>query len=229
MGEIYSVESESGESINLEVIGILENSVFGGTFIMSEDNLDLLYPTTAEYRYALFKLKTNVDDSPEHTASELEHELALYGMDAQAIRQLIHENQGYERSFMVLFQAFLGLGLIIGMIGLGVITARNIHERRYEIGVLRSLGFKRGMVLKAFLLEPSYTGLIAIILGTLVGILSSYLAFGGWTGSSYKFVLPWFELLFIAFLMYLIILISALYPAYKASKLTPVEALRRID
>jgi ABC-type antimicrobial peptide transport system permease subunit len=228
-GTIYTVESESGEEINLEVIGVLENSVFGGTFVMSEENLDLLYPSTAEYRYALFKIKPDITSSPEHVAADLEQELALYGMDAQAIGELIHENQAYERSFMILFQAFLGLGLLIGMIGLGVVTARNIVERKYEIGVLRALGFNRRMVLKTFLLEPSYTGIIAILLGIVIGIISAYLAFGSWTGGNYKFVLPWLELIILGCVFYIVILVSALYPAYRASKLTPVEALRKMS
>ncbi len=228
LGEIYEVMDEPGNNVKLEVIGILENSVFGGTFIMSQDNLESLYPTTAEYRYVLFKLKPGFKGSPEASAAELENELHRYGMDAQAIRELIHENQAYERSFMVLFQAFLGLGLIIGVIGLGVVTARTVQERRFEIGVLRALGFKRKMVLKAFLLEPSFTGLLAIILGLLVGIISSYLAFGSWTGGRFEFVIPWLELGILALFIYLVILLSAGYPAYRASKLPPAEALQRV-
>jgi putative ABC transport system permease protein len=129
---------------------------------------------------------------------------------------------------MVLFQAFLGLGLIIGIIGLGVVTVRAVQERRFEIGVLRALGFNRRMVMKAFLIEPSFTGLIAILIGMFVGIISSYLAFGAWTGGNFEFVLPWFELVFFALILYLVIILSAIYPAYRASKIPPAEALRRV-
>jgi ABC-type antimicrobial peptide transport system permease subunit len=230
LGEVYTITSEAGVEVELEVIGVLENSVFGGTFIMSEENLDALYPTSAEYRYILFKLTPEASSSttPEKMAAELESELHRYGLDAQAIRQLIHENQAYERSFMVLFQAFLGLGLVIGMLGLGVISARTIQERRFEIGVLRALGFNRRMLLRAFLIEPSFISLVAILLGYIVGIISSYLAFGAWTGSGFQFVLPWFELIILGLIMYLVMILSALYPAYRASKLTPAEALRRL-
>jgi len=228
LGEIYTIDDEAGETIDLEVIGILENSVFGGTFIMSENNLEHLYPVSAEYRYALFKIKPGVKTTPEELASDLERELYQYGMDAQAIRQLILENQAYERSFMVLFQAFLALGLIVGVIGLGVVTARNVQERRFEIGILRALGFNRKMVLKALLLEPAFTGLIAILLGSLIGILSAFLAFGAWAETDFKFVLPWAELGLFAVVIYIIVLLAAAYPAYRASKLPPAEALQRV-
>ncbi len=229
LGEIYTVEDEAGNKVELEVIGVIENSVFGGTFIMSQSNLEQLYPNSAEYRYALFKLKPGVKTTPERTAAELEEALNRYGMDAQAIRQLINENLEYERSFMVLFQAFLGLGLIVGIIGLGVVTTRSVQERRFEIGVLRALGFKRRMILKAFLLEPSFIGLLAIILGLAVGIISSYLAFGSWTGNNYEFVLPWLELSILVIVIYIAVLLSAIYPAYRASKLPPNEALQRTE
>ena len=130
---------------------------------------------------------------------------------------------------MVLFQAFLGLGLIVGMVGLGVITARSVSERKYEIGVLRSIGFTRKMILKAFIIESSFIGLIAIVLGQIVGIISSYLAFGAWTGANYKYVIPGFELFLLALIIFFVTIISTIYPAYRASKLPPVEALRRIE
>ena len=228
LGKTYTVQDESGNDVKLEVIGVLENSVFGGTFVMFVDNLESIYPTTAEFRYALFKIKPGVSATPESLAADLEQELNRYGMDAQSIRQLIHDNQEYEQSFMVLFQAFLGLGLIIGIVGLGIISARSVQERRYEIGVLRALGFKRRMILKAFLIEPSFMGILAIIMGVAVGILSSYLAFGSWTGGNYNFVIPWLQLGILTIVMFIIIILSAVYPAYRAASLTPAEALRRV-
>jgi putative ABC transport system permease protein len=229
LGEIYTIDDEAGETIKLEVIGVLENSVFGGTFIMSEENLEQLYPTSAEYRYALFKIKPGVKSTPEELASDLERELHQYGMDTQAIRQLILENQAYERSFMVLFQAFLALGLIVGVIGMGVVTARNVQERRFEVGILRALGFNRKMVLKAFILEPAFTGFIAILLGSIIGILSAFLAFGAWAETNFKFVLPWADLGLFAIVIYTVVLLAAAYPAYRASKLPPAEALQRVS
>ena len=70
--------------------------------------------------------------------------------------------------------------------------------------------------------------LFAIFLGLFVGILSSYLAFGTWTGGNYEFVIPWAELGILAVIMYLVTLLSATLPAYRAVKLTPVEALQRV-
>ena len=53
----------------------------------------------------------------------------------------------------------MGLGLIVGVAALGVITARSVVERRQQIGVLRAIGFRRRMVQVSFLLESSFIAL----------------------------------------------------------------------
>ncbi len=228
LGEIYEVESELGRKVKLEVIGVLENTVFGGTFLMWQDNLEELYPNSAEYRYVLFKFKPGVKSNSEDAAVELEQALYIYGLDAQAISELIRKNREYEQSFMVLFQAFLAFGLILGMIGLGVITTRTVLERKVEIGILRSLGFTRKMILKSFLIELSFIVLLALLMSFIIGLVSSYLAFGSWTGGIYEFVVPWLDLVLIFIIVYIITLFSGLYPAYRASRIPPAEALRRL-
>jgi putative ABC transport system permease protein len=195
---------------------------------MSQDNLETHFPTTSEYRHLLFKLKAGSSASSHRTAAELERELHNYGLDASVISDQIRENRAYESSFMVLFQAFLGLGLIIGVVGLGVVSARAVRERRYEIGVIRAIGFTREMVMKAFLIELTFIGLLAIFLGLFVGILSSYLAFGAWTGGNFEYVIPWVELILLAAVIYLATLFSTTFPAYQAANITPVEALQRV-
>ena len=65
-----------------------------------------------------------------------------------------------------LIEGFLGLGLIVGVAALGVVTARAVVERRQQIGVLRAIGFQRRMVQASLLLESSFIALTAIIVGT---------------------------------------------------------------
>src|SRR5438552_15874304 len=49
-----------------------------------------------------------------------------------------------------LLEAYLALGLIVGISGLGVITMRNVVERRQETGALRALGFRTARVLQPY-------------------------------------------------------------------------------
>ena len=64
---------------------------------------------------------------------------------------------------------FMGLGLLVGIAALGVIAARSVVERRQQIGMLRALGFQRGQVRLAFLIESSFVALLGIGLGVALG------------------------------------------------------------
>ena len=61
---------------------------------------------------------------------------------------------------------FMGLGLVVGVAALGVISARSVVERRQQIGVLRSIGFRAAWSRLSFLLESSFIALTAIGVGT---------------------------------------------------------------
>ena len=65
----------------------------------------------------------------------------------------------------------MGLGLIVGIAALGVISARAVVERRQQIGILRALGFRRGMIQLSFLIESSFIALTAIVVGTLLALI----------------------------------------------------------
>ena len=64
----------------------------------------------------------------------------------------------------------MALGLVVGVAALGVISARSVVERRQQIGVLRAIGFQRGMVQLSFLLEASFIALTAIVIGSALGL-----------------------------------------------------------
>src|SRR5207244_762498 len=73
-----------------------------------------------------------------------------------------------------IFEAFLALGLVVGIAGLGIISIRSVVERRKEIGVLRAMGYRKNMILAAFLLENSYVALLGILIGIVLGIDLGY-------------------------------------------------------
>lgn len=116
---------------------------------------------------------------------------------------------------------------IITMLGAGVglmnIMLVSVSERTREIGISKSLGANNAIIKNQFLVEAvlicQIGGILGIILGILVGNLVSLLLSG-------KFIIPWLWIgLGIVFCL-AIGLLAGLYPAIKASKLDPIEALR---
>jgi putative ABC transport system permease protein len=124
-------------------------------------------------------------------------------------------------------QAFLAFGLVVGVAGLAVISARAVHERRREIGALRALGFTKATVGWQFVVESSFIALLGILLGTAAGALGGYNLFNFTIDDpDARFVFPWSQMLLIGLGVWAASLLFTIVPAVRASRIPPVESLR---
>jgi putative ABC transport system permease protein len=170
-----------------------------------------------------------VDKRADATAvgRELEKEFAVSGAQSFLLDDIVGREQRFADTFVKIVQAFLAFGLVVGVAGLAVISARAVHERRREIGALRALGFKRGMVGWQFVVEGSFIALLGIVLGIAVGALGGYNLFSVTVEDpSTRFVFPWSQMLVIGLLVWAASLAFTIVPAVRASRVPPVEALR---
>jgi putative ABC transport system permease protein len=107
---------------------------------------------------------------------------------------------------------------------------RAVVERRQQIGVLRAIGFRQGMVQAVFLIESSFIALTSIAAGTILGlILAENIVHDSAKQPSWEnltLVVPWgtFAVVFLA--VYAVALAATLAPAIRASRVHPAEALR---
>nr|WP_315141627.1 ABC transporter permease [uncultured Flavobacterium sp.] len=112
------------------------------------------------------------------------------------------------------------LGSSIALMNIMIVS---VTERTREIGVRKALGAKRTTIAFQFFIETlligQFGGLVGIILGILIG-------FGISTAMSFVFVIPWGAILAAFATSFSVAIVSGLYPALKASKLDPIEALR---
>ncbi|MFC8917722.1 FtsX-like permease family protein [Streptomyces sp. NPDC057116] len=74
-------------------------------------------------------------------------------------------------------QGFLPLGLLVGVTGLGVVMVRAVRERRRTIGILGALGFRARTVQRSFLWESAFIAVEGIVLGSLLGVLTTWLTY----------------------------------------------------
>lgn len=126
--------------------------------------------------------------------------------------------------FLTFGAGIIGLITLLGAItGLVNIMLVSVNERTREIGVRKALGAKRKNILIQFLLEAILICQMGGLLGALFGMLNGNLLtlFMGGT-----FVIPWLWIVCSIVLCFLVGIMAGVYPAVKASKLDPVEALR---
>jgi putative ABC transport system permease protein len=228
VGDVVTTTFSDGSTVNLTVIGIMDQMLVAGAFTSEE----FVMANAAVSSKNLFYVDTVPSSglADDEVKEALEKALAEYGLTAIVIKDIVEEVMSMSSSIMQLMEVFLGVGLIVGIAGLGIITIRNISERRQEIGVMRAIGFQKNMILGTFLIETSFVSLLGIVMGIVLGLLISYRLFD-WAGfSEYsRFVIPWGEVLLVLTIAFVITIMSTLPPSRSAARLAPAEALRRVD
>src|SRR5690606_35295636 len=101
----------------------------------------------------VYYVKTAPDTDTVAFAKEIKAGLITYGVQAQSLSELIDESMRISNNILLLMEGFMALGLVVGIAALGVVSFRSVVERRQQIGMLRAIGYKRGMVSASFLIE----------------------------------------------------------------------------
>jgi putative ABC transport system permease protein len=224
------VDKQTGNRVRLTVIGILKDTapmeMVG--ISASEETLADAFPGRVRPTIHYFATAPGVDAGD--AAASLEAAFLANGLEAESIQQVVDDAVAASLTFNRLIQGFLGLGLLVGVAALGVISARAVVERRQQIGVMRAIGFRRRMVQAAFLLESSFVALTAIVVGTVLGLLLAWnivrdqRAQPSW--ENLELVVPWVNLAVIFLVVYAVAVAATLAPAIRASRVRPAEALR---
>ncbi|NDL60555.1 ABC transporter permease [Phytoactinopolyspora mesophila] len=128
-----------------------------------------------------------------------------------------------DTTFTALLLGLGGVALLVGGIGIANVMVISVLERRKEIGLRRSLGATRRHILIQFLLEAIALAGVGGLIGTAigVGITVGYAASRGWS-----FALPPEGLVAATVLAVLVGALAGFYPAARAARLQPAEAVR---
>jgi putative ABC transport system permease protein len=128
----------------------------------------------------------------------------------------------------MLLGAIAGISLVVGGIGIMNIMLVSVTERTREIGIRKAVGASRTDILLQFVVEAIIVTLVGGAVGVLAGVVAARIANGQdfGTGSPVTTVVaPWS--IFVALGVSAIIgLFFGIYPAFRASRLDPIEALR---
>jgi putative ABC transport system permease protein len=142
-------------------------------------------------------------------------------------------------------QSVAFIALLVGAIGIITTLYTSVNERVHEIGTMKAIGAQKTFILSLFLMEALIIGVLGSTLGVITGIGGAFIMSdftggvqsgsgggggGGSAAAAQPHITPVFpasDLFTVWLLSFIISLIAGLYPAWKASRLSPILALRR--
>ncbi|HSD57634.1 MAG TPA: ABC transporter permease [Methanotrichaceae archaeon] len=159
-------------------------------------------------------------------------QLQSYGYNAKSWQQLFPEivrTLAFERTQNFITELLI---MIIATFGIASIMNMLVQEKTREIGMLMAMGARPSQIRRLFLLESGLLGFIGAVLGCVLGLIVALQLRGvqiqstmGETMDLPILINPW-DFLFFTLLATILSIAAGTYPAYKASRLDPVEALR---
>lgn len=164
VGDELIYQDEWGNDFPVTIAGVVKDSVFQGSLILSEKKLLEKYPSLGGYQLFL---------SPDEGAREiLQEETADLGGKVTATRDRLAAFHEVENTYIAIFNVLGGLGIILGSVGVGIVTARNLVERKAEFETLRMLGISK---LRRFkIVKHEVRSMVAWGLG--IGLVSALIA-----------------------------------------------------
>ncbi len=228
--------------VRLTVIGVMEEK---GDAMDTQgwDNRFIIPITTLQQRF-----KGRKDIERIRVEAEDVDNVASVKEDSKRILGRIHNNSGDEYQYWTateelataekiggtmkaLMGGIAGIALVVAGIGVMNIMLVSVTERTKEIGLRKALGAKRRDILLQFLIEAGTLTLFGGILGAVLGIFmgqgtAALIEKYVWPGSNWPSVISLSTIILAMTVSISVGIFFGLYPANKAAKLTPVEALR---
>ena len=226
--------------LNFRVVGVL--GIKGNTFGFSRDDQILVPLTTAQHvltgqlnRVSQIVVKATSSDTMELTTSDVNNILLQrhnIGDPANADFTVTNQNDtlaalsSVTGTFTLLLGAIGGISLLVGGIGIMNIMLVSVNERTREIGIRKAVGARRGDILNQFLIEAiALTGLggvIGILLGWAITVVVHQIP----QAASLPLLITSGTVIIAVGVSVAIGVVFGLYPAMRAARLHPIQALR---
>ncbi|MEC9451418.1 MAG: FtsX-like permease family protein, partial [Chloroflexota bacterium] len=229
---------------NFRVIGVISEK--GASVGVDEDNAVFIPVSTLQARISFIKNptgETNVnniiiqtsEDADESKIKELisqilmdRHKVNSPDFIIESQKDLLQAFSGIANILSLLLGGIAGISLAVGGIGVMNIMLVSVTERTKEIGIRRAVGATKSDIIKQFVWEALTLSSLGGIIGIIIGIIISFILDGQFTFDDFTLrtvIQPWSIIIAFA-VSFAIGLVSGVYPAFRASRLDPILALR---
>jgi putative ABC transport system permease protein len=164
VGDELLYQDEWGNEFAITIAGVVKDSIFQGSLIVDEVKLLERYPSIGGYQLFL---------APDEKDKELlQEETADLGGKVTATQDRLAAFHEVENTYIAIFNVLGGLGIILGSVGVGIVTARNLVERKEEFETLRVLGVSKAF--RAAIVKREVRSMV--IWGLAIGLVSALIA-----------------------------------------------------
>jgi predicted permease len=222
--EVVPGKRRGQQQIEWQIVGVFHNIRGAG---VREDYAEINVPfAQSPWPQASMVVKTDGDPnsvikSVTAAVSSVDPDLPLAGV--RTLDEIINEALAIDRFTVVLFTFFGVLGLLLAGVGIYGVMAFAVGQRTHEFGIRMALGAQRSRVINLVLRE----GTILAVCGALIGLIGAYLV--GRAMQSTLYGVGAFDVYAfggVLLLLLLCALVASVFPAWRASRVEPLEALR---
>ena len=170
LGSSFFYPDGRGGEVELKIVGLLENSVMQGNLLISDDAFKRIFPDSGGYQFFLVDAAGNtpLDDISAEVMKSLERQ----GMSLESTARRLAAYSRVQNTYITIFTVLGGLGTLLGTVGVGILIARNVIERRGELAVMKAIGFRNKSLIKMLLSEHSTLLLAGVVIGLIASLLT---------------------------------------------------------
>lgn len=169
LGDSLDYRDEAGQVFRVRIVATLADSILQGSLVIANEAFERRFPSVSGQRLFL------VDAPPagaDAVGAELTRALADVGFEVTRTTDRLQAFHAVQNTYLLIFQALGGLGLLLGSAGLGMVVLRNALERRSELATLGAVGFTRRAIRGVVWSEHA----LLLALGLLIGVVAALLA-----------------------------------------------------
>ena len=181
VGDTLDYTDEAGRPFRIRIVGTLPDSLFQGYALVDEQRFLEKFPSHPGYSIFLADLPPSSASPPSHKSSassptslrgQLETSARDVGGRVELTRDILAAFHRIENTYIAIFNVLGSLGVVLGSLGLAIVVARNLRERRGEFAVMSALGIPRPVLARLVFAEFSRLVLWGLAIGTLASLVA---------------------------------------------------------